>query len=478
MKKPFIKILPLSLILMSCGLTPPKLDQMPETVAMKAPIKPVSQNLSTDITIKKTPTLQEVLDENVISKKGFAVKADARVVISVPIDLQRKEQNRDLQDKIRKSGWSGRQEQNDRDIADSKALTHSQDDVAFSTAEYFNKAEQEIEKSLLRKSFTVMDRSKFEAELRDRREKKSDKNTSKALTAEISRLRKQNKSGLISDKDLIAEIEAAENRYSEDSSGNTREAGDNELVDISELIRAAQEGQNQADYILQVNSFDIDPISDRQLYISEQEKIAAHFIEHQGLLDEMYEQNVATITQPGFFGYLNAKLIDVKTGAIVWVGEHRVESQNVIDIRVKMTMSRQAANEAKIKGFVQGYNNRVKRKQDEINRLYLYAHNKSITKKEQKQRVLAYNTAMKDYKELIKQQPEVPNWEYSYNVSQPSISPDFPSEFELKKIQKTSNLSQKNYNQFLRLKERLGNHQSKIAKLVSKELIATIPAAE
>jgi len=478
MKKSLIKILPLSLILMSCGLTPPKLETMPEASVMKAPVKPESQNLSTDLIIAKTPTSQEMLNENVISKKGFVVKADARVVISVPIDLQRKEQNRDLQDKIRNSSWSGSQEQKDRDLEESKSLNQSQDDVAFSTAEYFNKAEQEIEKSLLRKSFTVMDRSKFEAELRDRREKKTDKNSSKALTAEISRLRKQNKSGLISDKELIEEIEAAENRYSDDSSGNTREAGDNELVDISELIRAAQEGKNQADYILQVNSFDIDPISDRQLYIAEQDKIEALFVEHPGLLDEMHEQNVATITQPGFFGYLNAKLIDVKTGAIVWVGEHRVESQNVIDIRVKMAMSRQAANEAEIRNFVQSYNTDVTRKQGIINQLYTSAHNKNITKNQQSSRVSAYNVAMSDYKQLIKEQPQVPYWKYSYSVSQPSISPSFPSEFELKQIQKTSNISQKNYNQFLRLKDRLGNHQSKIAKMVSKELIATIPAAE
>jgi len=478
MKNPLLILLPLSLLAVSCGLTPPKLAQVPEALPVNSPAKPSSEDLSTKFTIVKTDTSQEELSENVISKKGFAVQENARVVISVPIELQKKERNRELQNKIRKSSWSGNQKQKDRDLAESESLKMNQADVAFSTAEYFNKAEQEIEKSLLRKSFTVMDRSKFEAELRDRREKKADKNNSKALEAEISRLRQQNKSGLISGQELIREIEDAENRYAMDSSGNSRTAGENELVDISELIRAAQEGKNQADYILQVNSFDIDPISDRQLYIAEQDEVQTLFTEHPGLIDEMQEQDLATITQPGFFGYLNAKLIDVKTGAIVWVGEHRVESQNVTDIRVKMTMSRQVANDKDINRFVSRYNTNVNKKQSELNALSRLAHDKNIDEKEQTRRVSTYNSALSQYKQLIKDVPELPDWQFSYSVSKPSITPNFPSEFQLKQIQKTSNDSQKNYNAYLRLKERLGKHQSKIAKMVSKELIATIPAED
>jgi len=478
MKNHLLILLPLSLIAVSCGLTAPNLEQAPESLVVNAPQKPKNEDLSTIFTILKTDTSQEDLSENVISKKGFVVQENARVVISVPIELQKKERNRELQDKIRRSSHSGNQAQKDRDLAESESLKMSQADVAFSTAEYFNKAEQEIEKSLLRKSFTVMDRSKFEAELRDRREKKIDKNSSMALDAEISRLRKKNKSGSISDQDLISEIEAAENRYTMDSSGSSRAAGDNELVDISELIRAAQEGKNQADYILQVNSFDIDPISDRQLYIAEQDEVQTLFTEHPGLIDAMHEKDIATITQPGFFGYLNAKLIDVKTGAIVWVGEHRVESQNVTDIRVKMTMSRQISNDKDIKRLVNNYNTNVKKEQANLSYLSGLAHDQNIDKSEQASRITTYNNSLSQYQQLISNVPELPEWQYSYSVSEPSISPNFPSEFELKQIQKTSQDSQKNYNSFLRLKERLGKHQSKIAKMVSRELIATIPAAD
>lgn len=478
MKQFIIPLLPLLLLLVSCGLTPPNLEQAPAVVAVNSPAKPSNEDLSTKFTIVKTDTSQEELSDNVISKKGFVVQENARVVISVPIELQKKEKNRELKNKIRNSNWRTNQVQNDRDLAESLAVENNKADVAFSTAEYFNKAEQEIEKSLLRKSFTVMDRSKFEAELRDRREKKADKKSSVALDSEISRLRKQNKNGLLTDQDLISEIEAAENRYAKDASGNSREAGDNELVDISELIRAAQEGQNQADYILQVNSFDIDPISDRQLYIAEQDEVQTLFTEHPGLIDAMYEENVATITQPGFFGYLNAKLIDVKTGAIVWVGEHRVESQNVTDIRVKMTMSRQVSNDSEVKRLVSRYNANVQKQHSDLSSLSTYAHDKNIDKNEQQRRVSTYNSSLSQYKQLISNVPELPVWQYSYSVSEPSITPNFPSEFELNQIQKTSNDSQKNYNAFLRLKDRLGKHQSKIAKMVSKELIATIPAAE
>ncbi|KGJ90973.1 hypothetical protein [Colwellia psychrerythraea] len=478
MKKSLLVLLPLSLIAVSCGLTAPTLEQAPAAIAVNAPAKPQNEDLSTNFTIVKTDTSQEELNDNVISKKDFVVQENARVVISVPIELQRKEKNRELKNKLRNSNWRSNQVQNNRDLAESESLKLNQADVAFSTAEYFNKAEQEIEKSLLRKSFTVMDRSKFEAELRDRREKKSDKNNSKALDAEVSRLRKQNKNGLISDQDLIGEMEAAENRYAIDSSGSTREAGDNELVDISELIRAAQEGKNQADYILQVNSFDINPISDRQLYIAEQDEVQTLFTEHPGLIDAMYEKQVATITQPGFFGYLNAKLIDVKTGAIVWVGEHRVESQNVTDIRVKMTMSRQVSNDTNIQRLVSRFNTNVKKKHSELNYLSTSAHDKNIDKNEQARRVSTYNSSLAQYKQLISNVPELPEWQYSYSVAEPNITPNFPSEFELKQIQKTSNDSQKNHNAFLRLKDRLGRHQSKIAKMVSKELIATIPSAE
>jgi len=478
MKKLFFTLLPTIILIYGCSSKPPKIEATPAVSLMNAPQAPANENLSASFKIYKTPTSVEELQENVISRKNFRVKDNAKVVISVPVEQQRQEQKRALDNKIRQSGYgSGNKTQTQKDLEKSSQLDQG-GDTTFSTAEYFNKAEQQIEKSLLRKNFIVMDRSKFEAKLRDRREKDRGSSDSEARQSEINNIEELSLAKRITSKEKTKMLQEMENKYGTRSKSGGREAGVNELVDISELIRAAQEGKNQADYILQVNSFDIGPISDRQLYISEQPKIQPLLLEHPALIDAMDTVGAATIVQPGYFGYLNAKLIDVKTGSIVWVGEHRVESENVTDINVSLTMSRQVDNESQVQGAVKSYNYSLNQQERATKQAGASTQVQGLDNDVQMQRVTHYNKMLANFKRLLSLQPQLPEWHYTFNVAQPVIKPSFPSEFTLRNLERESNKSQQKHSQYLRVKDRMGRHQTNLAKLVSKELIATIPVMD
>lgn len=482
MRISFVFFIVISFVI-ACGSTPPKLQTIPQVNMVQVPDIPANEDLSTNIRINKSETSSELLSDNVISRKNFVVKSNARVVISVPVEQQRKEAKRELDKKIRTSTtWNNRQEQGQKDLQTSDNLAQKSDDsfntAEFSTAEYFNKAEQQIEKSLLGKNFMVMDRSKFEAELRDRREESRGNNDSEAKKAEIRNIEELRDSKQITRDQYVEKLQDIESKYDIISQSNTREVGDNELVDISELIRAAQEGKNQADYILQVNSFDIGPISDRQLALSEQSQINNLALEHPQLIDAMYDAGYAVITQPGYFGYLNAKLIDVQTGAIVWVGEHRVQSENVTNIDIQLTMSREVSNEKEVSDAISSHNKSLTKQKNLVTQIGASTQQQGLSSDVQQQRLNEYNTQLAVLNKMLQAKVEIPQWQYRYNISQPNVQPNFPSYFEMQKLQKSSNDSQRAYNEYLRIKDRMGRHQSEIAKKVSKELISTIPASE
>lgn len=474
MKKLLLSVIPLSLCISSCGLTPPTLETPQEMPLIEIPTKPKNIDLSTSFTIYKKETDADLLFENVTVKKGFQVKENKTVVISIPVDSQNKQRQQEIMDKL-SNNYGTNKKKSAMQIEQIEKLNDKADIDQFSTAAYFNKAEQGIEKSLLKIGFTVMDRSKFEAELRDRREQKGKSNdNSRALNSEIKRLDKQRENGLITDEKHTSLIHEAENKYSNDSSGNSRKAGKKELVDISELIRAAQEGKSKADYILQVNSFEIKPIDDSEIFLAKQDEIKALYTEHPELKRENKEKGFSTIVQPGYFAYLNAKLIEVESGNIVWVGEHRVESENVLNIDVEMSMARQVNNEQEVKSYASKYNKKIKKQRAELSNLLRLANNLDIDEDQQKRRIYAYNNALEQYKRLISSPTELPEWQFEYSVSEPSIDPQFPSAYSLMQLKRESNSSQEKHNKFIRLNNRVAKHKSALAKLVSQELINTI----
>ncbi|XQW86259.1 hypothetical protein ACOYR1_05900 [Thalassotalea piscium] len=474
-----VTLLSAAFIFTGCGSTPPKLSPLPVVNQLALPEVPQNENLSRNIEIRKLATDRDVLFENVITRTNFKIKPNSKVVISVPVEQQKQAQKQTLDDSLSKRWLSSKNgDQMAQQALNERNALNKTPDETFKTAEYFNKAEQEIEKSLLRKNFTVLDRSKFEAELRDRRAKDSGSSTSTAKDAEIKNLEEKLAAQRITNAEYITGLQNIETKYDIFSQESTRKAGVNELVDISELIRAAQQGTIQADYILQVNSFDLGPISDRQLFVSDHTQISNLINQYPGLDEALEDAGVATITQPGYFGYLNAKLIEVKTGSIVWVGEHRVDSSNVTDIKIGLNISRQVSNDADIAMIIAKYNDAVEKKRVEAINIGRSTQYEGLDSSVQMSRLASYNQAIRELNEMISTPPELPTWQYSYNIASPSVKPSFPSFFDLKNMEKDSFSSKSANSQFLRLKQRMVKHQTDIAKIVSKELIATIPAAE
>ena len=100
------------------------------------------QDLTFTAHLEQEPVSEDDLD--VTYRDGFKVRTDATVVISVPVEEQEREK--------RSKGGDG-------SGAGGEDL-HSDGITSFKTTGYFNKAEQQIEKELIRKKFIVLDRSK------------------------------------------------------------------------------------------------------------------------------------------------------------------------------------------------------------------------------------------------------------------------------------------------------------------------------
>lgn len=442
----------LVLLIVSCGSTNIPLQPVPLVNKVAPPAPPNAEHMPVTLSYPAKGKDEKALEENTTVKGRFSVPLNAKVVISVPVEQQ---------------DYRGNPISQESDNADN----------VFQTAEYFNKAEQEIEKSLLRKGFTVLDRSKFEAELRNRRTEERSLMKTEAMRQEIKSLEEQRDAKRITREEYIEKLRDVESKYEviEKTGGHT--AGKKELVDIGELIRAAEKGSVQADFILQVNRFEIGQISDKRVYLPDHFALEEIVKRDLNLLKTLEKEDKASITQPGYFGYLNAKLIEVKTGSIVWVGEHRVESADATDIKVEMDINKVAANTAAVNAIAQNFNRKLDSINAEIRKYERIVNNQDAD-------IDVRNRAKANYDKLVAQLSNMdptnltyPAWQYAYQVSKPNIRPSFPSANELREL-KTLAKKTGNYNPFLRQQNYAIEHQSDLAKTVSKELISTIPASE
>lgn len=480
MKNIFITVAIFASMLGGCASPPPKIATIPDIPTALPPTAPANENLSARLLYPSLPIDEVELEDNVTSRSNFKVGSDASVVISVPIEQQLKGQRRDLQNNIRgRSNYTTNQDIGQRDLNELDRLQQEEidSDVSFRTAEYFNMAEQEIEKSLLRKNFRVLDRSKFEAKLRKQRTKTRDDNFSIAKNEEIKSLQEERDAKRITRDAFVEKLRDLESKYDVIQQSDNRQAGDNELVDISELIRAAQSAGVKAEYILQVNTFKIDAISDRYLDLVEMRKIEDLILKHPGLGDAMSEKGISSIVQPGYYGYLNAKLIHVESGEIVWVGEHRVDSTNVTDIRVDLKMSRQIVNEKQIDKAVTDHNAKIRHSTAQAHTIGQSTQIQGLDQAALEQRLASYRRELANLENLRNKGPVIPPWHYSYHVANPLIQPRFPSSFEINQLKRQSLKSQADQNRYIEVRDQLDRHHSELAKMVSKQLIQTIPSA-
>jgi len=320
----------------------------------------------------------------------------------------------------------------------------------FKTDGYFHIVEQITEKALLRKGFNVIDRSKFEAKLRDLRDKSSDPDyhsTQDRINRELMEVAKQRyNKGEISTEEYQAELSAIESR-----GGKKRDKDDKEMVDVSELIRAAQSEGIQADYILQINQASIS---------SKNQKEVVNLRNYDDFKDFILKNPEIQVTNRGgqhslpmiveipvYKTEYNAKLINVKTGSIDWLGSHSINSTGVEAYRIDLDVVKTVNNEKAINGSIELYNRKIDSLLNEIDakqrRLGLL-YEESMADKEfvssqlrdqfvaRLKREIEENEALlaKEIAGLKSIQMNVPKeaqaeFHYDYEIQGPYVSPNF-----------------------------------------------------
>lgn len=277
------------------------------------------------------------LSDNVVQLPSHSVKRGSSVVINVPASL------------IEAGASKGEKGQD------------------FKTKDFFNEAEQQIEKVFIGNNFRVISRSKFEAKLRDLRDAaRCDLSSYRCLHDQVAPearpiledLKAKFDAGKITAVEYSTQIGLFKEKMQTASAGRTRSEDQRELTDISEVIRAAQSGDIQADYILQINVFDTKKRVRAVADLRRETKVRT-FISGYPSLQAALETGGKHEVACAIVGTeLNAKLIHVKTGEIVWIGSHELNefSSGVQSIGVELGQRTYVANANDIRNFVVSQN--------------------------------------------------------------------------------------------------------------------------
>lgn len=297
-------------------------------LAMPAVPAERTESLTVDLTLKSSNRLSE----NVVQMAGHTVKPGSTVVINVPESLIE---------------------------ARSKQGAANQD---FKTKDFFNEAEQQIEKVFIGGGFRVLSRARFEAKLRDLRdEARCDLNTFGCLRSTVSEearpvlddLKRRFDRGEISAAQYSDQIAEFKSKMQNRSAGRSRSGDNKELTDISEVIRAAQAGDIRADYILQINRFH----TDKQVQLKadlRHEPEVRDFLAKYPQLRPTFESGHHELSCAILGAELNAKLIHVQTGEIVWIGSHEMNeiSAQVERVAVELRQRTYVSNAQEVQTFV------------------------------------------------------------------------------------------------------------------------------
>lgn len=363
-------------------------------------------------------------------------------------------------------------------------------DKIFRTDGYYNEAEQVIEKALLRIGFNVLDRSKFEAKLRDLRDRANERPwwyqdwtedllESGEYDVLKDQYKKQLESGIITPAQYAEIINEVDKQSQRGLPGKKRE--EDEMNDIAEVIRAAQTGADQADYLLQISEVTVVDAGDRYLRIKENEKMLELVNQHHGLkFGDLPHGLPSSIPSSWFRASFNAKLIEIKTGSIVWIGSHEIESAAAEPIEISFDIDKNVSNEDEINGDIQLYNRKIINIDAEIQSLHealsalydqamktkkmgspdeLSTYTEKL-KREIKQKEVEYHAKVNSLNSLLANPPIVSskNWEYTYDISKPFVQPN------LLTIGKEG----------IQGEQRLLQHRKELIEKVIQELIKTI----
>ena len=212
----------------------------------------------------------------------------------------------------------------------------------FSTRGYFNFAEQAIERQLLLGRFVVKDRSKFEAILRDLRDQGNfyeynyEYNFDPAIQPILNDLQARLESGLISETEYTNQVREFRNRMQIVQQGPSNT---NQLSDTSEIIRAAGASEVQAAYILQISNFETLDYRNEQIYLLSHPDFR-DFVDKYPAARQKFNENSteAYYSCEVAQASLDAKLIHVTTGDVVWIGHHTVTELDAEENQAALTM--------------------------------------------------------------------------------------------------------------------------------------------
>lgn len=290
-----------------------------------------------------TTSSKENLNDNVVQSRAFPIPVASSVVIAVP---------------------------------DKKAIRQANSGNDFKTDGFFSAAEQQIERSLLRNGFQVKDRAKFEAILRDLRDARGvntrysrygfdERDFDPAMRPLLQRLTEQLDKKEISESEFYTQLDELRSKARISSESRSRAEGEDELTDISEVIRAASASDVQADYVLQIHEFQTLKTRDERInlfnfapvrdFMNRHTDIEADFARAQFYACQSLEAS------------LNAKLIHVKTGNVVWIGNHAATELDgdASAMKLELTYQRKVSNLKQVRDFVNYQNEPSVREQRE-----------------------------------------------------------------------------------------------------------------
>lgn len=406
---------------------PPLLTAMPTYETPQAPRRldvPTPPDASfSPIVIRIPGKNMGVTSENSVMRKGSAVKSGSSVVISVPASVANRSQDE---------------------------VSHNvSDSLGFRTDGYFNVLEQYIERGLLAVGLQAKDRSKFEAKLRDVRDSgKTVRASDDSYSIALASLERDLASKTITREEFAEKAKQLRDKLLDPAAGSRNRE---ELTDISEVIRAAQSGDVMADYVLQVNELSVKAYSGAPLQLAARPEVQSALAINPGLRvgGEPGKSVPSLLPQPWAQARFNAKLIDVKTGSIDWIGDYSIESLSVLDdgLIISIGVRRRTSNGKMITDAIHLYNNNVQAAYERavaaeaaLKKAYTAAMQplrytgtseqgeflQSDRRREVERAEKDYATKLTTYREIARAVPleARAEWVYEYDIDSPTVTPD------------------------------------------------------
>lgn len=239
----------------------------------------------------------------------------------------------------------------------------------------------------------------------------------------------------------------------------------------------------ESDYLFQVDALEVSPSTDRAFRIADLPETRAHVEENPGLeVGPGVNELPATIPSRWYQTRFVARLVDVETGSIVWLGDHDLESPAAEErgITIRIDTERRVENEREVNGRIADYNARGRQLVEKARELRAslaatYAEGSETRVFERDEEVVEWQERIRaqaarlerEYRdtrdELVGMAANPPRaedapWRFYYEVGAASVEPDLSPD------QTDSPAA----------REMLANHRARLVRTVVTALIDTI----